>query len=163
MDLPEKEEFEKYRQLATDISNCIMVTYEGNQLHGRPMETAHVDMDGTIWFFTNEYSEKVDEVIEDQSVFLTYSNPSKHAYLVVSGKALLSKSRNKMEEFWSPLFKTWFPDGLDDPQMALLQVIPKQAEYWDHSNNRMIVLINMFRSLIKSIELPEADHGKFEL
>jgi len=34
---------------------------------------------------------------------------------------LLVRDRGKIEELWKPEFKMWFPEGKDDPEVALEQ------------------------------------------
>ena len=34
---------------------------------------------------------------------------------------------------WRETWKTWFPKGQDDPDLALLRVTGDQGEYWDNS------------------------------
>ncbi|MGE0632599.1 MAG: pyridoxamine 5'-phosphate oxidase family protein, partial [Pseudobdellovibrionaceae bacterium] len=35
----------------------------------------------------------------------------------------------KAEELWNPLYKTWFKQGLEDPDLVLLKVKVDSAEY----------------------------------
>jgi general stress protein 26 len=52
-----------------------------------------------------------------------------------------------MEELWSPLHRAWFPKGLDDPNIALLQVEVDRAEYWDSPSSKVVQLIGLAKAL----------------
>jgi hypothetical protein len=36
--------------------------------------------------------------------------------------------------------KAWFPQGVDDPQIALIRVHPVKGEYWDSPNSTVLHL-----------------------
>jgi general stress protein 26 len=85
-----------------------------------------------VWFFTLGKSLKVSEMeSHGQQVNLSFSNPSKQTYLSLSGVGSLTKNRSDMESRWKSDLKTWFPQGLDTPDLCLLKVCVNQAEYWD--------------------------------
>ena len=46
----------------------------------------------------------------------------------------------KMQELWSPILKTWFPQGLETPDIALPAVKPTSAHYWDSDISRLSLL-----------------------
>jgi general stress protein 26 len=41
------------------------------------------------------------------------------------------RDTEKMRALWSSGLDRWFPRGLDDPDLALLEVRIDKAEYWD--------------------------------
>ncbi len=100
-------------------------------LRSRPMATLSADFDGTLWFFTNADSPKVDEVQHEQHVNVSYDDCEDHRYVSISGRAILIQERQKLEELWTPILLAWFPLGLEDPQLALLRVEADSWEYWD--------------------------------
>ncbi len=100
-------------------------------LRSRPMATLPVEFDGTLWFFTNVDTPKVDEVQTEEHVNVSYDDSEDHRYVSISGRATLIQDRPKLEELWSPSLLTWFPLGLEDPQLALLQIVAESWEFWD--------------------------------
>lgn len=155
----------KFKDLVTDIKFCMMVTRTNpdQQLRGRPMTTASIDDDGALWFFTNEYSGKVDEVSENNEVFLSYASPSDNSYLCVNGTAEPVDDRNKMKELWKPAYKAWFSDGLDDPKLFLLKVKPSEAEYWDSTNSKIVMAIGFIKSVVTGKEYDGGEHGRIKV
>ena len=109
-------------------------------LRCRPMATQQAEFDGTLWFFTQADSPKVDEVQQEQHVNVSYTDCAEHRYVSISGRATLIQERQKLEELWSPILNTWFPLGLDDPQLALLRVEADSWEYWDCQTATMVPL-----------------------
>ncbi|GAC1386034.1 MAG: pyridoxamine 5'-phosphate oxidase family protein [Herpetosiphon sp.] len=136
-----------------------MLTTEAadGSLRSRPMGTQDEDFDGTLWFFTYANSGKVDDIKADQHVNVSYSKPDDNLYISVSGKANIVHDRKKMEALWAPILKTWFPRGLEDPNIALLQVAVQQAEYWESNLNSVQILAGFVKA---SITGQAADVGK---
>ncbi|MEP6711046.1 MAG: pyridoxamine 5'-phosphate oxidase family protein [Ferruginibacter sp.] len=157
-------QLQKFKDLINEIKTCILITKSAvGKLKGRPMATAKVDDDGSIWFFTNEYSGKVEEISHQNEILLSYSSPSKNSYVVLSAKAVLSDDRQKIKELWNPLMKAWFPQGLDDPNILLVKAEPEEIEYWDSSANKIVILFDMLKSAVTGKEYSEGEHGKLSV
>ena len=67
----------------------------------------------------------------DHQVCLSYADPEKMTYVSVSGTGRIVRDRDRMRELWTPFAKAWFPRGVDDPSLALLEVRLDKAELWD--------------------------------
>src|SRR5687768_2670674 len=91
-------------------------------LRARPMWTQQVQFDGRLWFFTSDDSGKVHEVEGGKHVNVSYVDAQHDRYLSISGRAVLVKDKQKAEQLWNPLYKAWFPEGLNDPKLALLRI-----------------------------------------
>jgi hypothetical protein len=62
------------------------------------------------------------------------------------------------------VYKAWFPQGLDDPDLALLQVHVNQAEYWDTSSSKMVPLLGFVKAAATGQRyVPPTDHGTLDL
>lgn len=144
-----QEKIEKLRDLIKDIDFAMLTTISSDgTLHSRPMSTQEAEFDGDLWFFTSADTQKASEIQQDQTVNVSYAAPDKHRYVSVSGKAALVNDREKMKTLWSPVYKVWFPDGLDDPQLRLLKVSVDKAEYWDNSGGIVSTIIGFAEGLI---------------
>ncbi|HEX2726098.1 MAG TPA: pyridoxamine 5'-phosphate oxidase family protein [Beijerinckiaceae bacterium] len=129
----------KLYELIKDVRICMMTTVEPDgTLHSRPMWNQEADEAGDLWFFTRLSSPKVTEISRDGQVNLGYANPDKNDYVSVSGRAEIVRDRAKIEEKWSAPLKAWFPDGKDDPQIALIRVHPEKGEYWDSPSSTIV-------------------------
>ena len=156
------QNIEKLIEMVKDVRTCMLITHEKNaeNLSGRPMGINQIDADGTMWFFTKESSHKVDEIEESKKVSIAITDESSNNYLMIHGVGNLSKDKHTMKKLWSPLMKVWFPLGLDDPDMVLIKVTPKEVNYWDSSSSKMIVLFNMLKAIVTGNEYTEGEHGK---
>lgn len=169
MDTQEKtlgqgEAIEKFRSLARDVNICMFTTIDGEGgLTSRPMYTSSIDDDGNVWFFTNEFSEKISELSRDNVVHLVYSHPGKNIYLDVKGTCCLVIDRKKMEELWEPSLKNWFPEGLEDARLCLVKVSTESAHFWSNHSTKMRLLFHMIRSVAKGDKYKESEKGKLNL
>jgi general stress protein 26 len=160
-----QEAIDKLKSIVKDVNVAMMCTTQRNgRMHSRPMGTAAIDDDGSIWFFTNEDSEKVEEIEKESGICLCYSKPTDNTYACVMGHGQAIDDQQKMEELWNPMLKAWFPKGLDDPQITLIKVNPYHAEYWDDSDSRMVVFFKIAKAALTGDEYKgEGSHGQLNL
>ncbi|MBE9038237.1 pyridoxamine 5'-phosphate oxidase family protein [aff. Roholtiella sp. LEGE 12411] len=140
-----EQQIQKLRQLIQDI-DCGMFTTvnDDGSLHSYPMSMSdEINFDGTLWFFTYAKSHKVNEIEHHQQVNVSFSSPDQQRYVSISGRAQLVKDRDRMRELWKPELQTWFPKGLDEPDIALLKVNINQADYWDNPSSFKPQTINL--------------------
>ena len=158
------EVVQHFGDLIKGIKVAMMTTVEEDgSLRSRPMWTHDRDFDGELWFFTREHSHKVDEVEHDHHVNLSYADPTRERYVSVSGRCRLVRDKEKARELWNPTLKAWFPDGLDDPELALLCVRVERAEYWDTPNSRMVQLVGMVKAALTGETYKPGDNQKLDL
>ena len=156
----------KLQSLIKDINFAMMTTMASDgHLRSRPMATRLEEggFDGTLWFFTHDHEPKVHEILENPQVNLSYADPAKNDYVSVSGEATLVKDKAKAKELWNPLYKAWFPDGLDDPQLALIRVDVAQAEYWDSPNSKMVQMAGFVKALVTGRPAQGGENEKVDL
>lgn len=135
------EDIRKLSELIRGISIAMLTTVEQDgTLRSRPMASRQVEDDCNLWFFTQESSPKVDEVRHDRHVNLSYADPKDDRYVSISGTARVVHDRQKAKELWTEEEDIWYPQGLEDPELALLKVSVKQAQYWDRSSGAMKAL-----------------------
>ena len=153
------DDLQKLRELVKDIDFCMLTTVDENgDLHSRPMSSnGDIDQNGDIWFFTSASSHKVSEIEKLPKVNVSFADPDNQHYISISGNAQLVRDRDKIEELWRPEFKMWFPEGKDDPNIALLRVSLKKAEYWDSPSSTVGFMLSFVSSLVTG---KEADHGE---
>ena len=162
--LDNKKALEKFKDLVEDIKVCMFITNTaGAQEHTRPMATIEVEENGTLWFFTDIRSLKVEEVNQQREVHLVYAHPGKASYLDVWGSAEIIKDRQQLVDKWSPLVKAWFPDGVSDPNLGLLKVQPVEAYYWEAETGKMVHFLKMAASAVTGQRLAEGAEGSLNL
>lgn len=144
------KQLEKIRELVEDIRIAMMTTVdEQNNLVSRPMASLQIDDEGTLWFFTNRSSPKVDQIDNNEHrVNLAFASVSDADYVSISGTAQEVDDRAKINELWNPQAKAWFPKGKEDPDLVLLKVHTDMAEYWSASDSKMVRFIQQATAVI---------------
>jgi general stress protein 26 len=132
-----------------DATRIGMLTTEepDGSLRSRPLATLQMDSEGKLWFFTALSSGKVGEIDQHRKVNLSYANIDKQSYVSVCGSARLFRDREKMQELWTPWIEPWFPNGLADPDLVLLEVTVSDAEYWDSPASPTLRLFGLAKAL----------------
>lgn len=155
----------KIHELIHDIRVAMLTTVgQDGTLHSRPMMTQEAEFDGTVWFLTGQDTAKTGEVAAHRSVNVSYAEPADHRYVSLSGLATVVKDRQKEQQLWSPAYRAWFPEGLDDPNLVLLKIDVEAAEYWDAASGKMVALAGFVKALLTGRRYTEAsDHGKVTL
>jgi general stress protein 26 len=140
-----KELLEKIK----DVHTAMLVTCEEDgTMRSRPMNNQKADESGYLWFFTGYGSHKAEEIKHDSHVNLSYADPGKNLYVSVSGTAQVSRDKQKIDELWDPSLKAWFPEGKEDPNVALLRVKVTKGEFWDTHSNTMVHLFGLAKALV---------------
>ena len=163
-ELKRLENIEKLRKMIDNIRTGMLTTYDATDgFHSRPMGTAQVDVDGNIWFFTNEFSPKVAEISIENTVSVTYSNATENVYISITGTAAVVDDRVKMKELWNPYVEIFFPGGIDDPKLTLLKVDAEHGEYWDSSAGKIAIIFKMLKAAISGKKYVPGEHDKLDL
>lgn len=151
-------------ELINDIEFAMLTTTdEDGTLRSRPMGTVQSEFDGTLYYFTYGQTNKVFEVNQHHQVNVSYARPDKQQYASLSGTANLSRDRQKMEELWNPALKAWFPKGLDEPDIALLQVNVTKAEYWDSPSSGVAHAIGLVKAAVTGQSYKGGEDKKLDL
>jgi len=160
-----ENDLQKLREMIKDIDFCMMTTIdEDGDLHSRPMSVnGEVDPDGDLWFFTGASSHKVSEIAKLPKVNVSFADPENQQYVSISGTAQLVRDREKIKELWKPEFKMWFPEGKDDPEIALLCVSLEKGEYWDSPGSTIGYALSFVSSLITGKQPDLGVNKKVEL
>ncbi|MFL6227451.1 MAG: pyridoxamine 5'-phosphate oxidase family protein [Pyrinomonadaceae bacterium] len=154
----------KLAEMIREIDFAMLTTAEGDgSLRSRPMSTQRREFDGDLWFFTRESAPKVGEIEREQQVNVSYAKPEDQRYVSVSGRATVVRERAKIEELWSPELKAWFPEGLEDPDIALLRVAVERAEYWDSPSSAVMHAVGFAKALATGQTYEPGENEKIDL
>ena len=135
---------DKFWDMIEDHHACMLVTHgPGGTLHARPMHAIPDREKREILFFTSAAGDKSHEIATSDEVCLTFMSHKKNDYLAVQGKAELTRDRALIDKHWSSMVKAWFPEGKDDPNVALIRVHVRAGEYWDSSSSDIANMLRM--------------------
>jgi general stress protein 26 len=146
-------------ELLRGFDNVMVATNAGNgTMHARPMAVAAVEDNGEVWFVTEDFSDKVDEVESDHRAVVT--GQGKTAFVSLSGEIDLIRDRERVRALWKDSWKVWFPEGKDDPDILLMRLRPDIGEYWDNRGMKGVrYLFEAARSLLDG-DRPSDDRAR---
>lgn len=133
-------DLQKISGLIEDIKVAMLTSEDGGHLRSRPMVAAQKGFAGELFFLTHASAPKVAEVARQRSVNVSYADADRQNYVSLSGTASIVRDPAVIEAHWSEAMRTWFPQGSDDPEIAILKVDVEQAEYWDAPSSTMVYL-----------------------
>ncbi len=151
----------KLWDLIKDIKFGMFTTRHGTgHLHSRPMTTQNgeIDEDSSLWFFMSKTSEVVGDIGVDPTVNVVYADTGSDDYVSVSGQARVVEDMVKKQQLWSKLTQAWFPKGVADPDLALVQVSITHADYWEAKDSKVTQLFKMAKAVVTG--KPPTDMGE---
>src|SRR5579862_2903875 len=124
---------EKVRELLPRFQTAMMITHTSDgAIHMRPLALQGdvSTFGGTLWFFTDRRSRKVQESENGAPVSIVCQSDEGRAYLHLVGTAMVVQDKQKMRELYSPVLRAWFPQGLEDEDLTLLRFDAASGTYW---------------------------------
>lgn len=115
-------------------------------LHSRPLMAQDVEFDGDLWFFVQDDSPKVRDIAGNSQVNVAFE--SGKGYLSIAGVATVVKDEQKIEEYWTSAVQAWFPEGREDPTIALIRVHAETAEFWASDEPRIVSAFKIARATV---------------
>jgi general stress protein 26 len=154
----------KIAALVKGIRICMMSTATADgKIHSRPMATQDEPFNGTVWFLTRHSSNKVDELQQRQDITLDYADTSDSKYITLRGQGTISHDRAKIKDMWNPMYKAWFPNGEDDPEIAVLRVDVTEGEFWEANSSKIIMGIRYVAAAITGGSVPVGESGHVDV
>ena len=159
-----ESDFEKLVEMIKAIDLCMLTTVdESDELHSRPMSlNGDVDEEGNLWFFTSSQSHKASEIERTPNVNISFIDTGDQRYVSISGVAQLLQDKQKIKELWKPVLKAWFPDGPDQPDVALLKVKMTKAEYWDGPSSTISQAVSFVSAIITGKQVEPGENKKLD-
>jgi general stress protein 26 len=146
------------------VRPAMMTTVEADgSLRSRPMWTQGDTFDGSLWFFTADDAPKADELARNPQICLSYAAPDKDVYVSVSGRGEVVHDQAKIEELWNTFAEAWFPEGTDDPHLALIRVDVDHAQYWEDKKPKVLQLAEILVSVVRDVPPKSGEQGRIDL
>ena len=109
-----------------------MVTVWNGEVTARPIGVVgDEEFNGSLWFITDKRSRKVAAIESGATTTLLFQNDKNGDYLQLTGRASVVEDRARLEQLYTTLQRTWFPKGLDDPDITLVRFDADGGNYWD--------------------------------
>jgi general stress protein 26 len=152
---------QKIREIAKAARICLFGTSPGNHpLDVVPMAVQDVDDAGNLYFLSGRSSEKNRHIAEDARVQLLFANVGDSDYLSLHGLATITDSRAEREKYWTPIAKTWFHGGVDDPEVTVIKVEPAQGYYWDTAHGKAVAMVKTAFGALSGKTTDDSVEGK---
>jgi len=160
-----EEALTKVRGLLKNFRSAMMVTLVNGKLHSRPMgmQGEAADFNGVLWFFSDRESRKIEEIKADPEMSLILQSDSDSAYLHLFGKADVSNDLGKKAELFTPLAKTWFPEGVNDPRLTLIRFEAERGDFWDSPGGMLQVLGAFTKAIVTGTRGQVGEMGEVRL
>lgn len=146
-----RHDHETLWDLIKDIKFGMLIhRHRDGTLQGHPLTTQNksIDEGSVLYFFISQKSHMAGSLREDGNVNVSYADTGADNYVSIAGTAGFSNNQAKKEELFTPFAKAWFPGGVTDPDLALLEVRISHAEYWNAKDSKLTQLFKMAKSAI---------------
>jgi len=163
------ENVEHIRSIISNNKMCMLTSTDPDtgKLHSRPMYTVFNDADflqnRTLYFFTHKSSHKMKETGQSRDINLSFSSPNDKTWLSLTGFGQIILDRSKMQQLWTSSLKPWFSQGLEDPDLALIQVQVDSAEYWDSLSSMKSLMSKAKSKITGEVPRDSATHKSVNL
>ncbi len=158
-----QDELDRLWSLIKDARVAMLTSERDGRLYSRPMVASQKGFDGRLWFFTRKSSPKVAEVEGHREVNVAYASAADNSFVSLSGRAVIVEDRAAIEAHWNAWVKAWFPDGKDDPDLALLRVDVDTAEYWDAPSSKMVLAFDYLKARVTGGTPDAGENRKVDL
>jgi general stress protein 26 len=127
-----------------DTAMMTTLTPEG-VFRARPMaiQPPTPELDCDLWFVTSLDSAKADEIAHEHQVGVSCYRSGDKSYLSISAVARVHRDPEQITRLFRPSWKVWFPDGSNDPTIAIIEMRVERAEYWSPDGGPVRVLFDL--------------------
>lgn len=135
-------------------------------LSSQPMTVLEMDGEGDLWMLISKSGQTARQapVSEGPStVCLSFSDESSSTYVSVTATGSVQDDCQRKEDLWSPMARPWFPEGVDDPDLAVLRLKPVKAEIWDGSGSSVVRFVAMASSVVMGKPVGMGNHERLSL
>jgi general stress protein 26 len=155
----------KIKELVKSAKTCFFCTATtiGDSVGARPMSVQQVDDSGNVWFLSADDSHKNLELASDDAVTLYFQGSPHSDFLMLRGSAAVTRDKEKIKELWEPINKTWFTEGIDDPRITVIKVVPSEGYYWDTKHGTAVAGIKMMIGAAIGKTLDDSIEGKLRV
>jgi general stress protein 26 len=144
-----------------------MLTHKhaNGSLHAHPLTTQNksLEPDMMLYFFVSKKTELGQRLTADGNVNVSYADPQKDTYVSICGQASVSDDMRLKQHLFNALAKAWFPGGVNDPDLELVQVRITHAEYWDVKESKTTQLYKMAKAAVTGHPPDIGEHRELQV
>jgi general stress protein 26 len=128
------------------VGTAMLITHDGEQLEGRPLQ-AYPDPDMGLIHFMTDSDRVLEQIQDDPRVMLSFADRGGNNFASISGSAEVTNDRAKIKELWSPWAKAFW-ESPEDPAIRVIVFHPDHARYWDAPNAVVTTIITMAAAVV---------------
>jgi general stress protein 26 len=164
-DLTGRGAVEQIQAIAKQGTTCFFCTAArtGDSDGIRPMSVQDVDDEGNLWSLSASDSHLNREITVNALVRLLFQGSAHSDFMHLNGTASIVYDRAKIDEFWNPVFNTWFTKGKDDPRITVIKVEPTDGYYWDSKHGHLVAGAKMLVGAFVGKTLDDSIEGRLRV
>lgn len=155
------QEHDQFWDIIADIPACMVTTKDGALIRARPM-APFIDKEArAIQFVTDDDSAKVDEMLADRELCLSFADTKGMRFASVSGRAAITEDRTLIDKLWGPYCDVFFPGGPES--VVVVTVNASRAEYWDNDKGSLHMALEVTKAYFGDHGPDLGDNAKLQL
>jgi general stress protein 26 len=129
-------------------------------LHSHPLTTQNRSMKPgePLYFLVSRRSEVGQRLRADGNVGLGYADLKEDQWVSISGMATINEDLDKKKELFNAFAKAWFPGGAEDPDLELVEVEIRDAEFWNVRESKATQLVKMAAAAVSGNKPEMGEH-----
>jgi len=134
-------------------------------LHSHPLTTQNRSLKSgePLYFFVSKKTEVGDRLRSDGNVCISYGDLKEDIWVSVSGRASISEDMDTKKKLFNALAKAWFPGGVEDPDLELVQVEIRHAEYWNVKESKATQMLKMATAAVTGHRPEMGEHREMSV
>jgi general stress protein 26 len=134
-------------------------------LHSHPMTTQNKALKPgqPLCFFISRNSEVGQRLRQDGNVCVNYADLKEDVWVCISGHARINDDLDAKKSLFNALDKAWFPGGAEDPNLELVEVDIRHAEYWNVKEAKSTQLLKMASAAVTGNRPEMGEHRELHV
>lgn len=134
-------------------------------LHAHPLTTQNHSLKPgePLCFFVSRSSELGQRLQQDGNVCVTYGDLKEDVWVSISGQARVNDDVAAKRSLFNALDKAWFPGGAEDPNLELVEIEIRHAEYWKVKESKSTQVLKMATAAVTGNRPDMGEHRELHL
>ncbi|WP_292053576.1 MULTISPECIES: pyridoxamine 5'-phosphate oxidase family protein [unclassified Brevundimonas] len=116
---------------ALKSSNTGMLGLDRPGYLSQPMTAFQEENSSTIWFFTRDDVELARDVAGGADARFEYGSKDQKVWASLRGRLTVApRDQAIIDRHWNPVVAAWYPEGKEDPHLALLRFDGADGRIW---------------------------------
>jgi general stress protein 26 len=134
-------------------------------LHAHPLTTQNKALHpgDPLYYFVSRKTELGQRLQADGNVCICYANLKDDVWISISGQARINGDLDVKKGLFNALSKAWFPGGAEDPDLELVEVEIRHAEYWNIKESKSSQLLKIASAAVTGTPPQMGEHRELHV